>query len=131
MYKTTISRVIALSDVIGDEVSTYYGIKRERVITIPNAVDYNLILKKSKEQTELDNNTINVAYIGRLVPQKNPLAFVDCCKRLLDRDINVRGLVLGDGPLRSDLIELIGNNGLEKHEKKNHYSPSNFIRFLI
>jgi glycosyltransferase involved in cell wall biosynthesis len=57
-----------------------------------------------------------VVFSGRLIPEKDPLLFVRACAlvrdRLKDRIPSLRMFLLGDGPLRSEVEVLVGQQGL-------------------
>ena len=57
-----------------------------------------------------------VVFSGRLIPEKNPMLFVQACalarERMKDRITELRMFVLGDGPLRADVEALIEKQGL-------------------
>jgi glycosyltransferase involved in cell wall biosynthesis len=57
-----------------------------------------------------------VVFSGRLIPEKDPLLFVQACmlvrERMRDRTLGLRMFLLGDGPLRADAEALIEKQGL-------------------
>lgn len=56
--------------------------------------------------------TVRVGMVGRLVPIKNPSLFLRVLARL-HRELPIRGMIVGDGPLRQDLEREVQQLGLE------------------
>jgi glycosyltransferase involved in cell wall biosynthesis len=84
-----------VADLIGG-----YGVDAARAFVVPNPIirSEELALDTAAAPTAL-----NVAFVGRVDPQKRPLLFVDALAELLSRGTAVRGIVLGDGSLAEDL----------------------------
>ncbi len=80
------------------------------VFILNNAIDiesYELDFSKRQEiraELAVDDDTILVGHIGRMVEQKNHSFIVDIAKQSQAHNLNSKFLLLGDGPLRS-LIE--------------------------
>jgi len=55
-----------------------------------------------------------VAFIGRLVPQKNPALFLEMAQAILRSGLKCGFLLVGDGPLRATLGEQTRNLGIEE-----------------
>ncbi len=53
-----------------------------------------------------------VGFVGRLTPQKDPLAFVALIARLRRARPDVHGVIAGDGPLRAEVERAVGAHGL-------------------
>ena len=53
-----------------------------------------------------------VGFVGRLTPQKAPLAFVALIARLRRARPDVHGVIVGDGPLRAEVERVVGAHGL-------------------
>lgn len=54
-----------------------------------------------------------VAFVGRLSPEKNPLMFVDAIARVRSKGVACRGMMLGKGPMLSDVRQKILQLGLD------------------
>lgn len=54
-----------------------------------------------------------VAFVGRLSPEKNPLLFIDAIAQVRSTGVACRGLILGEGPLLSDVRRSILHLGLD------------------
>ena len=76
-----------------------------------------LLKGKFRRSLGLDDDTILVGIIGRLVPIKNHLMFFRAAKIFIDEnpDIKVMFVAVGDGELRTDLESYCNKEGLAQH----------------
>jgi len=65
------------------------------------------ILGKREKTDNERKDTIEIAYIGRMVPHKGPTIFADAV-----RGLEVRKRIFGDGPQRKKIDEMLGNDPL-------------------
>ncbi len=56
-----------------------------------------------------------VGFVGRLTSQKDPVTFLEAITAIRREVPAVRGLVVGDGPLRADVERAVGRLGLSSH----------------
>ena len=61
------------------------------------------------------NKTIQLVFVGRLDDNKRPQLTIEITKKLLQKGINVKLKIIGDGPLKNKLSEIIIKNNLTKH----------------
>ncbi|MEO8680141.1 MAG: glycosyltransferase family 4 protein [Vicinamibacterales bacterium] len=54
-----------------------------------------------------------VAFVGRMAPEKRPLLFLEAIVRARSGGLDVRGLMLGEGPLQPQLQRYISDHHLE------------------
>ena len=102
------NNIIGVSDSILDE----YIFKKtilNKFFCIPNYVDKDMILSLSKEYRV--NKEYDLFYFGRLSIEKNPLMFIEIIKKINKNKI--KGVMIGDGPLKEDCIKRIKDYGLE------------------
>lgn len=78
------------------------GIRPERITLIRNAVDLDAFRPGAREAT----SPAMLLAIGRLIQEKRIDRFVRLVARLIDSGHDVWGIVLGDGPKRSELESL-------------------------
>jgi glycosyltransferase involved in cell wall biosynthesis len=91
------------------EAAARHGIPTVRFTVVPNAVEAAAFRGRADRREELGfgPGTPVVGMIARLVPQKDPLAFVAMAARVAASIPEARFLIVGDGPLRSR-IEFAG-----------------------
>jgi glycosyltransferase involved in cell wall biosynthesis len=58
------------------------------------------------------DRTVNLAFVANLVPNKNPLLFLEVVHRLIDSGFKATGVVIGDGIERARLEEYVRSNQL-------------------
>jgi glycosyltransferase involved in cell wall biosynthesis len=97
-------RVICVSRTDRDEAARR-GLPGERLVVIPNGIEMHRFpaCRDRRPDLGLDAGTPVVGVIGRLVEQKNPIAFVDMARRVAEIVPDARFLVIGDGPLRGEV----------------------------
>ena len=99
LLETVISRpydrVIAVSEE-EMEYARQLGIAAQSVVYIPNGVDFKALqLRVSGSRERRADWTPAIGFVGRLVHQKNPMAFVRAFKALLDVNVEARAIVIG------------------------------------
>ncbi len=107
--------IVAISDVQKKELSADFKIAAaEKFRVIPLGLDLNNFtieraLKRNKFRTEfgLDDDTVAIGIIGRLVPVKNHSLFLAGLKYVLNNSSNkVKAFIIGDGESRSAIEKL-------------------------
>lgn len=97
------------------------GISQEKIEVIPNGIDSDEMLSnkkainpdKIKEKYRIKNNQKVILYVGRLVKQKRVEIVIDVIRELLNKNLNVVGLIVGDGPQRLNLEKRAKTLGVE------------------
>ncbi|MDV7737543.1 CDP-glycerol glycerophosphotransferase family protein [Enterococcus casseliflavus] len=64
---------------------------------------------------EISSDFINLVNMGRLSPEKNQLNLIKAIKILIDRIPNIRLYILGEGPLKLEMNNLITQLGLNQN----------------
>lgn len=110
-------KVIVMSEVMKAEIVSA-GVPPEKVLILHNAVlleDYPVgrSSKKVREEFRINEDEKVIAYIGRLSAEKGPDIFVQVAQSILQKDSNVKFLIVGEGPLRSDLRKRVDALGLQ------------------
>jgi glycosyltransferase involved in cell wall biosynthesis len=117
-------RLVGVSQKLTDFYRRWPGLGH-KIETIPNAIidgarEPLAQLRAGREsartelawQLDLDVDVPWVALIGRLTAVKNHRLFVDLAARTAE--VDARFLVVGDGPLRAELQQLIAERGLQQ-----------------
>ena len=67
-----------------------------------------------RAQYNLDKEDIAIGIIGRLAPVKNHALFLKAIKQVQERSSkNIRAFIIGDGELKSDLIQICQDNQID------------------
>jgi glycosyltransferase involved in cell wall biosynthesis len=107
-------KVIVCSSFMANEVKSILGVPSDKVIMIPNGVDKSLLNFKPKY--ERSNYALPwellVVFYGRLVYEKGPDSVIRAFAKLLTRLGNVKLVIIGDGPMREHLVNLVNQLGL-------------------
>ena len=107
-----------------------------KVFTLPSLFDFERLELLSREPNEMDDTTVNIVSVGRLVELKGFHLCIEPCKRLVDEGYKVKWYVCGDGPQRPELEELIkhyniGNNFILLGNKENPYTYINSASICV
>ena len=111
-------KVVAVSRGIGNELSEYFGIKKEKIEVIENGVDLANVRKKAEEKTtkkfnELINNKKVIVTSGRLDDSKGQWHLIRAFNELSKKRDNVLLLILGKGPLLKYLKSIVQGYKIE------------------
>ena len=103
-----IDRFAALSRAVA--ASYERALHLRNVVVIPNAVSVQALRNRPeisavRERFFLKADDVLVSLIGRLVPEKGHLVFIEALEGLMAGDERVRGLIAGAGPMRSSIAE--------------------------
>jgi len=126
--------IVAISDVQKKELSGDFRIAAaEKFRVIPLGLDLdNFIIdcdaKRNKFRTEfgLDDETVAIGIIGRLVPVKNHSLFLTALKYVLNNSsIKVKAFIIGDGESRTSIEKLATTLDIKfsKHIDKEYPNP--------
>ncbi|MBI5353867.1 MAG: glycosyltransferase [Chloroflexi bacterium] len=111
-------RVIAVSDEVSDYQIQYTGISPEKIITIENGVDVKRFVDQEdnaralRDEFKIDSSAPLIGIIGRLSPQKDHVNFLNAAVQVKAQLPDARFLVVGDGPLREELMTQAQSLGL-------------------
>lgn len=113
------NRIMAVSDGIKNDLIKS-GISDKRIAMIQNAVEQNgekeLFSRNRKAKRQLLNiheKEFVAGYIGRLSEEKGVKYLIEACTLLAKSGAPVKILIIGDGPQRKELEELVENSGNE------------------
>ena len=102
-------RLIAVNSSIGMKNAVKLGVAIERLHLLPNVIDIEYFSPVERSQ----RSPVTLLSVGRLVDEKRVDRFLGLLASLRQRvPVPVRGLVAGDGPLRSQLEQQASELGL-------------------
>jgi glycosyltransferase involved in cell wall biosynthesis len=112
-----VDSIIAVSANIEQRLVERFG--SSKVVRIHNGIDLrqvgsSLPLETVRRQLGLMSDDMVVGSVGRLTPVKGQSTLIEAVAILKRGGWNVKGLIVGEGPLRSELRELATQKGIEK-----------------
>lgn len=95
---------------------TYKDLSDIKKEVIYNFIDEENVLKKAEEMSEVEFNkdTVNLVTVSRLVPQKGIDRFIKVHSKIIKEGLIHEVYIIGDGPEREKLENLIKENNVEK-----------------
>ncbi len=112
------NKVIAVGDNLRDYLVNTVGVREDKTITIFNGIDTDRFkpaverLSVRKEFGCVDGDVV-IGIVARLAKVKNHNYLIDAFKILSERKLPVKLLIIGDGPLRTDLEMRVKSYGLK------------------
>jgi glycosyltransferase involved in cell wall biosynthesis len=111
-------RVICVSESNCRSGTEAFGLKPEHVTVIENGIDlrrFNADGQFADVRTELGfgKEDFVVGLIARITLQKSPLEFVKSIERAHELEPRIKGLLVGDGDLKEEVMEYIRKHHLE------------------
>lgn len=99
---------VAISDYIKQTVKNEFKIELDKIECIYNGVDINKFVKTEKNE----NDVCTLINVGTLYYIKNHALLINSVKKLIDKGYSLRLILLGDGKLKEELINLTNALGL-------------------
>jgi len=119
MIKTLYPRaykIVAQTPQMNQEIHKYFGIKKEKIITLINPIDKDTIDKNLQDaQNPFEDGYENFVAVGRLSYQKGFDLLIEVFADVVKENKNYRLYILGEGEDRQKLEELITKYDLEKN----------------
>ncbi|MBP6063654.1 MAG: glycosyltransferase [Fusobacteriaceae bacterium] len=114
-------KIVAICDEMKDELERLYPYLKGKIIKIYNPFNLERILKSANDESELSQEDIRMMKekyslaVARLDNvQKDFSTLIKAFKELKDRGINENLYIIGEGPGKKDIEELIIQYGLEE-----------------
>jgi glycosyltransferase involved in cell wall biosynthesis len=97
-----------------------YGVENNKIVLIQNGVSIPTPRKDNKPSSlrtslGLSKDSFCILNIGRLVSEKSQQSLVQAAKILRDKKEKIKILIAGEGPLRTELEELIERDDLSEY----------------
>ena len=108
------NKLVFVSNNNKDVFEKIYKIRNKKQV-IYNYIDSNKVISKSNENISLDfkNNEFNIVTVARLVEQKAIDRLIRVHKRLIDNNIPNTIYVIGDGPQKEYIEELVNKMNVQ------------------
>lgn len=106
---------VAVSAAVREHVLSRHIASADRVAVIPNGIDTDLFAPPSIPDagTAANNPAPIIGCAGRLHPQKGHADLIRAFREVVAARPEARLEILGEGPLRGDLVRLVADLGLE------------------
>lgn len=113
-------RIVCVSNGVAADAINHFGALPQKIRVIPNPIDISAIKTRALETVthpwfSAGRSGVLLVAAGRLVEQKNYPLLINVTRRLIDEGLDVKTVILGEGPLRNQLIELVQHLGIENH----------------
>ena len=120
-YFKKLNNLVTVSNECANSLEAKFPYIKQKISIIYNIVSPKLIAELSNMEINTDfiieDDYINIVTVARLSYEKGIDLAINACKLLIDRGYKVRWYVLGDGPEKSKLEELIISGNLEGNFK--------------
>jgi glycosyltransferase involved in cell wall biosynthesis len=104
------SRTICNASVLKNIMVKSYGVKPNRIAMVSNGVDTEFFTSVHQEKP-LDPLLL---YVGRLVPEKDPLTLLEAFRTILNLFPSARLRMIGDGPLKGKIDNFLLERQLQQ-----------------
>jgi glycosyltransferase involved in cell wall biosynthesis len=110
-------RIIAVSKCVGDTVAADLSVDPRRISVLHNPVEVASIQKQAATPVDHkwieDDDTDVVLFVGRIADQKDLRTWLRAFKTVHAQHPDLRGVIVGQGPRRNDIIEYAAELGLD------------------
>jgi glycosyltransferase involved in cell wall biosynthesis len=114
----------SVSEELSQSTLRSFDLPSERVFHISNPIDVEEIREKSRESNPAERYGAYVVSVGRLDPFQKDFPLLIRAFASANISPEVKLLIVGDGPQRGELAELIGNLGMEERIILTGYQPN-------
>ncbi|SDC79681.1 glycosyltransferase family 4 protein [Williamwhitmania taraxaci] len=101
-------KIITVSNLTRNIVINRYGINPDKVVTVHNAVDFNMDENQALEFPKVLPEKI-VTFLGRITYQKGPDYFVEAAHLVLQKCPNVRFVMAGSGDMMNRMVRRVAH----------------------
>ena len=111
-------KVVSVSSEVQNTFIQNTGLKNLPYCVQRNVIEADVIQKKGEEKIDivLAKDKVNLCYVGRLIPSKDPLRLLESLLDLKCKDItNWHLYILGIGELEGKIKEFIKSNKIEQY----------------
>ena len=116
-------RIITISEIQKDELMKYLHLKdKNKFALIPLGFDLTRLLNQDdnyadtlREELGVSKEALMIGIVGRLTAIKHPKMFLEVAKEIKNRipEKKVKFLIVGDGELKDELVNLSGRFGIK------------------
>lgn len=114
-YFAQLSSLVTVSDECRHVLNDVFPQFTSKINVIYNIVTPTTIRTLAEQRVDDLEGAIQLASVGRLVPIKGYDLAIEACRMLVEDGYFIRWLVIGEGPDRSRLMQLVRAERLESH----------------
>lgn len=111
------AKIIAVGEKVKENLCDYYKLNKDNIVVIYNGIEpfngkieINDVINNFKK-----SGNFVVGNFGRLSEQKGMNYFIEAASLILEKHKNVKFIIVGDGPLKNELKNLIIQKNIEEH----------------
>lgn len=99
------------------EMLVSFGVKPNKITTIFNGIDFSQPVEKKlcREDINLSINDFIIVMVARFDPVKRHALAIEAVEEVIKHHPEVQLLLIGDGPIRAEIQQLIKEKNLEEH----------------
>jgi glycosyltransferase involved in cell wall biosynthesis len=122
--------IIAISDKVKQQLINVENVNQRKVFRINNGYDFSKYQELSLSENEYLSirDKYNAQHLivspGRLIDTKRHEISIEAIKRLVEKGVDVKMIILGEGPLQTKLTNLIKQKQLQNHVFLLGYQPN-------
>ena len=109
-------KIVAVTQGIKEGIMKLYNIPGERIIVIENGANTDLFKptdqKEARKELKLDENYNYVCFVGALAPWQGVEYIIQSAPLILKEHPNTKFLIIGDGQMKEELINLAAKTGV-------------------
>jgi glycosyltransferase involved in cell wall biosynthesis len=113
------NKIISVTPDIKNRLQEAYNISKDKIVVIENGANTQLFKpinkQKAKKTLNLEEKSPYITFIGNLAPWQGVEFLVQAAPHILDRFPEIKFLIVGDGPLKEELLKMIGDLNLLDH----------------
>ncbi|MBS4220178.1 glycosyltransferase [Bacillus sp. FJAT-49711] len=117
LFYDKMNKIITVSNSAKEAFLETFPNYNEKTKVIYDINNYELISNLADADNTFDDDFdgLRILTIGRLANGKGYDIALSACKKLKEQGVNFRWYVLGEGPLKKEILEYVKENGLTKH----------------
>ena len=115
LYKRA-DKIVAVSQGVADDLYTNFDVMKEKLVTIYNGYDINLIERQANEKSsqKFDKECFYFLNTGRIDSSKAQWHLIRAFGKVAHKHSECRLVICGQGPYRDLLENIVKENGLQK-----------------
>ncbi|MHA7139546.1 glycosyltransferase [Rossellomorea arthrocnemi] len=120
-YFKKLDNIVTVSEECATILRNRFPTEKEKISVIYNIVSPTMIHKMANQLNDnvysKKENEITILSIGRLHYQKGFELSIKACKKLVDKGLNIKWYIIGEGEERARLTKLVESLNLQNHFK--------------